>query len=99
MTFLCILCALLIEQIKPLQVHNSVHSAVKDLAARFEKGFNADQVEHGRLAWLGMVAVLVVPVALIHWLAWRLSPFAAFAWNVLVLYLTVGFRHDSHRFS
>lgn len=99
MTFFCILCALLIEQIRPLQANNWVHNAVKDLASRFEKGFNADEVEHGRLAWLGVVAVLVLPVALIQWLAWHLSPFAAFAWNVVVLYLTVGFRHDSHRFS
>lgn len=99
MTFLCILFALLIEQVRPLQTDSPVYEGVKDLAARFERGFNADRLAHGRLAWLGMMAVLVIPVLLMHWLAWRLSPFAAFAWNVLVLYLTLGFRHYSHRFS
>ena len=34
-----------------------------------------------------------------YWLCLRLSPFAAFVWNVIIVYLTLGFRRYSHYFT
>jgi adenosylcobinamide-phosphate synthase len=35
----------------------------------------------------------------IHWVLWTLNPLLAFAWNVGVLYVTLGFRQFSHFFT
>jgi adenosylcobinamide-phosphate synthase len=99
MTFLSILCALLIEQMKPLRADNAIYREIKGLAARMENSFNAGHARHGRMAWLVMMALLVVPTAVLYWLFLYLSPIAAFAWNVLIVYLTLGFRHYSHYFT
>jgi len=99
MTFLSILCALLIEQLKPLRADNPVYTAIEQLAARMETWFNAGQAGQGRLAWLLMMLALLLPTALIYWMCARISPFAALAWNILIVYLTLGFRHYSHYFT
>lgn len=99
MTFLSILFALLIEQLKPLRADNPVYASIKSFAATIEGWFNAGQVHHGRLGWVAMVGALTVPVALVYWLLLHVSLVAAFAWNVLVVYLTLGFRHYSHYFT
>jgi len=99
MTFLSILFALLIEQLKPLRADNPIYAGVKALALRMEGWFNAGQVQHGRMAWIAMMVALMVPTALIYWLCMKISPFAAFAWNILIVYLTLGFRHYSHYFT
>ncbi|HJW57670.1 MAG TPA: CobD/CbiB family protein [Burkholderiaceae bacterium] len=99
MTFLSILCALLIEQLKPLRADNPVYAAIRSLAARIETWFNAGHAHHGRIAWTVMMAILMLPTALIYWLCIRISPLMALAWNILVVYLTLGFRHYSHYFT
>ena len=99
MTFLSILCALLIEQLKPLRADNPIYAAIKLLATRMELWFNAGHAHHGKLAWFLVMAALMLPTAMIYWLALRLSPFAALAWNILIIYLTLGFRHYSHYYS
>jgi len=99
MTFLSILCALLIEQLRPLRADNPVYLAVSHLAARMETWFNAGEANQGRLAWVLMMLALMLPVALIYWLCVRVSPFAALAWNIVIVYLTLGFRHYSHYFT
>lgn len=99
MTFFSILCALLIEQVKPLRADNPVYSWIKSFAARMEASFNAGQAQHGRLAWFAMMAALVIPTILVYWLCARISPIAALVWNILIVYLTMGFRHYSHYFT
>lgn len=99
MTFLSILFALLLEQIKPLRADNPIYAAVRHLAARMEMSFNAGQENNGRMAWILTMLALLVPVVLLYWLCVRLSPFAALAANVLAVYLTLGFRHYSHYFT
>lgn len=99
MTFLSILFALLFEQLKPLRADNPAYSAFKQLAARMEASFNAGQESHGRLAWIVTMLILLVPTLLVWWLCAKISPFAALAWNILVVYLTLGFRHYSHYFT
>jgi adenosylcobinamide-phosphate synthase len=99
MTFLSILCALLIEQLKPLRADNPIYAAIKSLAIRMETWFNAGHSRHGRLGWILMLAAMMIPTALIYWLLKNINPFAAFGWNILIVYLTLGFRHYSHYFT
>lgn len=99
MIFLSILVALLIEQLKPLRADNPIYAAIQALAARIETWFNAGHSRHGRLGWFLMLAMLMLPTALIYWLLDRINPFAAFAWNVVIIYLTLGFRRYSHYFN
>ncbi|MBD8531982.1 MULTISPECIES: CobD/CbiB family protein [unclassified Massilia] len=100
MTFFSILCALIIEQLKPLRADNQVYGGIKGLAMRIEGWFNAGEPKNGRMGWFLMMAVLVVPVALIYWvLQYYGLVFLAFAWNVVIVYLTLGFRHYSHYFT
>jgi adenosylcobinamide-phosphate synthase len=100
MTFFSILCALIIEQLKPLRADNQVYAGIKGLAMRIEGWFNAGEPKNGRMGWFLMMAVLVVPVALVYWLLIYFGlVFLAFAWNVVIVYLTLGFRHYSHYFT
>jgi adenosylcobinamide-phosphate synthase len=100
MTFLSILCALLIEQLKPLRADNMIYAEIKSFAMRMEAWFNAGDAANGRLGWFLMMAALMGPTALVYWTldsyGWV---FAAFAFNVLIVYLTLGFRHYSHYFT
>jgi adenosylcobinamide-phosphate synthase len=100
MTFLSILCALLIEQLKPLRADNQVYTGIKVLANRIEHSFNAGDASNGRLGWFLMMGTLMLPAALVHYVLLHYSMvFLAFAWNVLIVYLTLGFRHYSHYFT
>jgi adenosylcobinamide-phosphate synthase len=99
MTFLSILLALLIEQLKPLRADNPVYNGIKAYAMRIEGWFNAGQADHGRLGWIVVMSSLVLPTMLIYWLCMRVSPFLALGWNILIVYLTLGFRHYSHYFT
>jgi adenosylcobinamide-phosphate synthase len=100
MTFFSILCALLIEQLKPLRADNQIYAEIKRFAMRIEASFNAGQVSHGRMGWFLMMGALMLPTAVIYWvLMYYGLVFAAFAWNVLIVYLTLGFRHYSHYFT
>jgi adenosylcobinamide-phosphate synthase len=100
MTFLSILCALLFEQLKPLRADNPIYAEIKGLAVRMETWFNAGHERHGRMGWFLMIALLTLPVGLLYWILLRYElKGAAFALNVLVVYLTLGFRHYSHYFT
>ena len=99
MTFLSILFALLIEQMKPLRADNPLYAWIAALAARVESWFNAGQIKHGRLGWWAMMAILMVPTAAIYWVCKAINPVAALLWNILIVYLTLGLRHYSHYFT
>jgi adenosylcobinamide-phosphate synthase len=99
MTLFSILCVLLLEQFRPLRRDNAVYGWIIALAARIERNFNAGRAEHGRLGWIAMMALLVLPTLAIYWLLALLSPVAQLIWTILIVYLTLGFRHYSHYFS
>lgn len=99
MTLFSILLVLLIEQFRPLRADNPIYAAIRVFAARIEHSFNAGRPEHGRMAWLALMSVLVVPTLLIYWLLALVGPLAQFIWSVLIVYLTMGFRHYSHYFT
>ena len=100
MTFFSILCAMLIEQLKPLRADNQVYAGIKALAVRIESWFNAGEQKNGRMGWILMMLALMLPTWLVHWVFMHYNlVFLAFAWNVLIVYLTLGFRHYSHYFT
>lgn len=100
MTFLSILCALLLEQMKPLRADNPIYAEIKALAVRMEAWFNAGHASHGRTGWFLMLLALTLPAAVVHWVFKYYDWFIArFVWDVLIVYLTLGFRHYSHYFT
>jgi adenosylcobinamide-phosphate synthase len=99
MTFISILCALLIEQLKPLRVDNPMYLLIQNFAAKIEGWCNAGKESDGRMGWWILVLALTVPTALIYWVCLRINPIAALVWNVLIVYLTLGFRRYSHYFT
>lgn len=99
MTFLSILCALLIEQLKPLRVDNPIYLQIQGFAIKIEQWCNAGQEQHGRLGWWILVGALSLPTAIVYWFCLKLSPIAAIIWNILIVYLTLGFRRYSHYFT
>lgn len=100
MTFLSILCALLLEQMKPLRADNPIYAEIKALAVRMEAWFNAGHASHGRTGWFLMLLALTAPAAVVHWVFKYYDWFIArFVWDVLIVYLTLGFRHYSHYFT
>lgn len=100
MTFFSILCALLIEQIKPLRADNPIYEIIKSYAMRVEAWCNAGEPQNGRLGWWIVVLSLTLPTAFIYWLClYKLNIFAALLWNIVIVYLTLGFRHYSHYFT
>ncbi|MEG2902327.1 MAG: CobD/CbiB family protein, partial [Massilia sp.] len=100
MTFFSILCALLIEQLKPLRADNQVYGAIKALTIRIETWFNAGEQTNGRMGWFLMMGALMLPTWLVYWVFMHYNlVFLAFVWNVLIIYLTMGFRHYSHFFT
>ncbi|MDB5774415.1 MAG: cobalamin biosynthesis protein CobD [Herbaspirillum sp.] len=99
MTFLSILFALLIEQIKPLRADNPIYTLIRSFSTRVETRFNAGHAHHGQLGWAFIVLSLTVPTAVVYWMLLHVSFLLAFAWNVLIVYLTLGFRHYSHYFT
>jgi adenosylcobinamide-phosphate synthase len=99
MTIFSILCVLLLEQFRPLRANNPVYGWIRHFTARIERSFNAGNPEHGRMGWLVMMAVLVVPTLVIYWLCALAGPLAQLAWTLVIVYLTLGFRHYSHYFT
>jgi adenosylcobinamide-phosphate synthase len=40
-----------------------------------------------------------VPTVVVYWACYRFNPLLALAWNIVIVYLTLGFRHYSHYFT
>lgn len=99
MVFLAILLALLIEQAKPLSINNPVFSALRGWARLVRRNLDTGQAVHGWLAWALAVGMPALLVAVVYWGLWQVSAVLAFAWVVLVLYVTLGFRQFSHHFT
>jgi adenosylcobinamide-phosphate synthase len=99
MTFFSILFALLAEQLQPLRADNPVYTAIRGFAARMETSCNAGAASDGRLAWLLTVMAASLPTALVYWICIRIHPILGLLWNIVILYLTMGFRHYSHYFT
>jgi adenosylcobinamide-phosphate synthase len=99
MSFLSLILALVLEQWRPLVDRTRVFAPLKSYAQIIERQFNAGEHQHGVISWL----VIVLPIVLLTWglyaLAVQAHPILGLLVNVVVLYLTIGFRQESHFFT
>lgn len=99
MSFFAVLFALLLEQMKPFPGGHRVHDAVTGWFDAVTRNFDAGRPHHAAVVWLGAVAVPTLAALGVHLLLSRLSVFAVLAFDVLVLYMALGFRQFSHYFT
>ncbi len=99
MTLFSLIVALLIEQVRPLAAQQVVGAPLARLSGLLVERFNDGSARHGQLAWWLLVLAAVALTAALFYLLCAIHPLLAFAFNVGVLYLTMGFRHESHFFT
>jgi adenosylcobinamide-phosphate synthase len=96
LSWIALVIALLIEQARPLLPDNPVYEAVRRLGASAARTLNAGHSRHGVLAWSVLVLGLTVLAAVVFAALVRLNWGLGLAFDVAVLYLTLGFRQFSH---
>lgn len=100
MSFISVLFALLLEQVRPLGRGNPIHAGLRAWVRWSTRNFDAGKPFHGWLAWGFAVAGPSLAALAIYWL---LDTFlgwpVAVVWSVLVLYATLGFRQFSFHFT
>ena len=99
MGFLAVLVALVLEQIKPLPRETSAHEALRSYVAWCGRNFDAGRPHHAWVAWCAAVGLPALAALGVYLLVARYSTLAALAFDVLVLYGTLGFRQFSHSFT
>jgi adenosylcobinamide-phosphate synthase len=99
MSLISLIIALLLEQWRPLADRSYLISRVLRFADFLQQHFNAGERTHGMIAWaLGVLPASLLAIAA-YYLLYMLSPLLALAFNVLILYMTMGFRQVSHYFT
>jgi cobalamin biosynthesis protein CobD/CbiB len=91
MSFFAVLFALLIEQLKPLPRDNWVHDTLVAWVRWTGRNFDAGKPHHTRVVWCVSVLVPALVAWGVYLLVARYSLLLALAFDVGVLYLTLGF--------
>ncbi len=99
MSFFAVLIALLIEQLKPLPRDNWVHHRLVAWVGWVGRNFDAGKRRHAWVVWCVSVLVPTLLVALAYLGISHYSLLLAVAFDVAVLYVTLGFRQFSHYFT
>lgn len=99
MTLFSLIFALLLEQWRPSGDRNRVILLFLSYADRLERYFNTGVGRHGVAAWIAAVVPVLIFTGWIYYLLYSFNPLLAWAWNVVMLYLTMGFRQFSDSFT
>ncbi|MFZ2163296.1 MAG: CobD/CbiB family protein [Sideroxyarcus sp.] len=99
MSLLSLITALLLEQVHPLSSRKYLLAWLSGYVGFFQRNFNAGEKLQGRIAWLFAVALPLALAIFVHYLLLSANPIFAWAFSVLVLYLTMGFRQFSHYYT
>ncbi len=99
MSFFAVLFALLIEQLKPLPRLNAVHDVLFSWVRFTGRNFDAGKPHHTWVVWCVSVLGPSLLVAGAYWGVAHYSLLLALAFDVGVLYLTLGFRQFSHYYT
>jgi adenosylcobinamide-phosphate synthase len=100
MSFFSIFLALVIEQARPMSPTHFLHQWLRRWADWVASHVDGGTPSQAWLAWGLLVGVPAGLAVLIHWiLAYTLGWLFAVAWNVVLLYITLGFRQFSHHFT
>ena len=100
MSFISLLFAFLLEQIRPLASGHGLERSFQAWAEWLKNNLDAGDTRHAWTAWLIAVGVPSLLVVAVHWwlmlsLGWVFAMF----WSLAVLYATLGFRRFSHHFT
>jgi adenosylcobinamide-phosphate synthase len=99
MSFFAVLLALMIEQLKPLPRDNWVHDTLISWVGWAGRNFDAGKEHH---AWVVWCVTVLVPAGVtfgVYYAIARFNLLLALGFDVVVLYLTLGFRQFSHYFT
>ena len=99
MTLFSLIFALLAEQLRPLPVDRLVLGPLNRLSGALIRRFRLGRAGLGRPSWALVVLLGSFLTAVAYYLLWEMHPVLAFTFNVAVLYLAMGFRHESQYFS
>lgn len=99
MTVLSLIFVLLLEQAHPLSAGKAMGTSLTRYAEFFERHFNAGQARHGLIAWLLAVMPATLACGAIYCALMAVHPLLGFLWNVVILYLVLGFRQFSHYYT
>jgi len=99
MIILSLIIAFVLEQFHPLAERKLISTPLSRYAQFFEGHFNDGQKRHGMVAWLLAVLVPVVACIVVYFALRQVSPLLAMIWNVVILYITMGFRQFSHYYT
>lgn len=99
MSWIALVVTLLLEQARPVPTGNPVYAAVWSLADSAERNLNAGRRRHGLYAWVALVVGGALVAGLVHYLLLSMAWMAALAFEVVVLYFTLGFRQFSHHYT
>lgn len=99
MSFISVLLALMLEQIKPLPMRNPVYSVAQQIVDALERYFNAGERQHGVLAWWALMLLALCFSGVLYTSALHVNWALALLVNVVCLYLTLGFRQFSHAYT
>ncbi|WP_343628802.1 CobD/CbiB family protein [Roseateles sp.] len=99
MNFFAVLLALVCEQLKPLPHGNPVHQGMIAWVRWTGRNFDAGRSHHAAVVWAITVVGPALLVGAIYALVRPYSLLLSLALDVLVLYLTLGFRQFSHYFT
>jgi adenosylcobinamide-phosphate synthase len=100
MSFISLLFAFLLEQVRPLASGHGLERSFQAWAEWLKNNLDAGDIKHAWTAWLIALGVPCLLVAAIHWwLMLSLGWVFAMLWSLAVLYATLGFRRFSHHFT
>jgi adenosylcobinamide-phosphate synthase len=99
MSFFAVLFALLLEQLKPLPRDNWIHHLLVSWVGWTTRNFDAGRPHHRTVVWCIAVLGPSVLVGLVYLAIGRFSLLLALAFDVGLLYVTLGFRQFSHYFT
>ncbi len=91
MSLSALIAALLLEQLNALAERKYLPVWLSGYVGYFQHHFNSGAYHHGRTAWWLATLPLVVAAILLFWGLHRLHPMLSWAFDVLVLYLCMGF--------
>jgi adenosylcobinamide-phosphate synthase len=100
MSFLALIFALLVEQVRPMSDHSWLYRVLRQWADTLRQNLDAGQPRLAWLAWGLAVGAPTLLVLLVHWLLLFLIGWpVAMLWAMVVLYATLGVRQFSHHFT
>jgi len=99
MSLLSLIAALLLEQVHPLSARKYLYGWLNSYVDFFQFHFNAGERKHGKIAWALAIGLPLLLVLAMYYILAAAHPFFAWAFSVLVLYFTMGFRQFSHYFT